>query len=213
VKPLILFMVLLSPCVFAQELVFVFLHHRTDAAELPKEQLDKIMAGHMANIRRLAKEGKLLVAGPFESGGGIFIFNSSSVNEVSQWLKTDPGVQANRWNLEVLPYHWVVGKPRLVNDPFEMTDYNFIRFVPSVVKFNINDVPALFKKHDGYLKELEKTSNIIAEGAFGDVEGGILVIKGDLNKKIIEADPAVYEGLLKIEIKKWFVAKGAFGEP
>src|SRR6478735_2054305 len=70
-KSILLSIIILSnQCVFAQSLVFVFLHHKTDKAELPKEQVDKIMEGHMANIQKMAKEGKLLVAGPFEGGGG-----------------------------------------------------------------------------------------------------------------------------------------------
>jgi uncharacterized protein YciI len=49
------------------ELIFVFLNSRTDKAELPEAEVKKIMDGHMANINRLAKEGKLLSAGPFGS--------------------------------------------------------------------------------------------------------------------------------------------------
>ncbi len=212
-KSIILSIIILSSqCAFAQELVFVFLHHKADKVELPKEQVDKIMDGHMANIRKMANDGRLLVAGPFEGGGGIFIFNSRSVAEVTQWLDDDPGVKAKRWNVEVQPYRWRVGQPRLVQEPIEMTDYQFVRFVPYIAKFNINDAPELLKKHDDYLKEIQKTGNVVAEGTFGDTEGGILVIKGDLNRTVIESDPAVHEGLLEIEIKKWFVARGAFGE-
>lgn len=209
---LLTIIILSSQCVFAQSLVLVFLHHKADKAELPKEQVDKIMEGHMANIQKMAKEEKLLVAGPFEGGGGIFIFNSQSVDEVTQWLNDDPGVKAKRWNIEVQPYHWRVGKPRLVQESIEMTNYQFIRFTPYIAKFNINEVPELLKKHDDYLKEIQKTGNVVAEGIFGDTEGGILVIKGDLDRTVIESDPAVHEGLLEIEFKKWFVAKGAFGE-
>jgi uncharacterized protein YciI len=212
-KSILLAAIILSVrCAFAQELVFVFLHHKVDKVELPKEQVDKIMEGHMANIRKMAKEERLLVAGPFEGGGGIFIFNSHSVTEVTQWLNDDPGVKAQRWNVEVQLYYWHVGQPRLVNEPIEMITYQFVRFMPYIAKFNINDVPELLKKHDDYLKEIKKTGNVVAEGNFGDTEGGILIVKGVLNKTVIESDPAVHEGLLEIEIKKWFVARGSFGE-
>ncbi len=212
VKLLFLCLLLSTRCALAQGLVLVFLHHRADKAEVPKAQLDKIMDGHQANIRKMANEGKLLVAGPFEGGGGIFIFNSASVDEVGQWLETDPGVRAERWKIEIQPYHGHVGRPRLVKEPLEMINYNFVRFIPYIAKFNINDVPELLKKHDDYLKEIGRTGNVVAEGTFGDTEGGILVIKGNLDASVIEADPAVREGLLEIEIKKWYVAKGAFSE-
>ena len=88
----------------APSFIFVFLHARPDNPELPKAELDQLMQGHLANIERLASEGKLLVAGPFEGGGGIFIFNSTSTGEVTAWLSTDPGVQARRWRIELFPY-------------------------------------------------------------------------------------------------------------
>lgn len=110
------------------------------------------------------------------------------------------------------PYQWRIGQPRLAKEPIEMTNYNLIRFVPYVAKFNINDVSELLRKHDDYLKEIQRTGNVIAEGIFGDSEGGILIIKGELNRSEIESDPAVHKGLLEIEIKKLYVARGAFGE-
>ena len=80
----------------AQPFVFVFLHKKVSPVELPKDQLDKLMDGHMANIKRLASENKLVAAGPFEGGGGIFIFRSSSKKQVQEWLETDPAVQYPR---------------------------------------------------------------------------------------------------------------------
>ncbi|HEY5823271.1 MAG TPA: YciI family protein [Cyclobacteriaceae bacterium] len=103
----------------AQSLTFVFLNKKADAAQLPKEQNDKIMEGHMANINRLAKEGKLIAAGPFDGGGGIFIFKSNSIEDVKNWLSTDPGVQANRWNTEILPYQPRYGSACTVSEPYE----------------------------------------------------------------------------------------------
>lgn len=195
-----------------QPMTIVFLHHKPDKPELPKEQVDKIMEGHFANIKKLASEGKLLVAGPFEGGGGIFVFNSKSVDEVNDWLKNDPGVVNKRWNVEILPYRPRLGTPRLVKEPYQMINYNFIRFTAYVSKFNAYDVPEILKKHDDYMDEIKRSGNVIAEGIFNDTDGGILIIKGDLDKKVIESDPAVVEGLLAIDIKKWYVAKGAFGE-
>ena len=209
---IVLYLLVVRGAVSAQPMTIVFLHHKADKPDLPKEQIDKIMEGHFANIKRLASEGKLLVAGPFEGGGGIFVFNSKSTEEVNEWLKNDPGVINKRWNVEILPYRPRVGMPRLVKEPYQMVSYNFVRFTSYVAKFNAYDVPEILKKHDDYLGEIKKSGNVVAEGIFNDTDGGILIIKGDLDKKVIESDPAVSEGLLSIDIKKWFVAKGAFGE-
>ena len=68
---------------------------------------NKIQQGHMANILRLAKEEKLIVAGPFlddASWRGIFIFNAKSKAEVEEWLKTDPAISSGRLNYEIHPW-------------------------------------------------------------------------------------------------------------
>lgn len=208
----LLFFVPLLSSAQTPELIFVFLNKRTDKAELPEAEVKKIMEGHMANIDRLAKEGKLISAGPFDGGGGIFIFRSKSIEQVKEWLQTDPGVQANRWRVEVLPYYPHVGGACAVSEPYEMTSYQFVRYIPNIAKFNIQDAPRIFKKHDDYLKEIIKTGNVITEATFGDDEGGILIMKGDLDKAVIETDPAVREGLLQIEIQKLWIAKGGLCE-
>lgn len=194
------------------EHIFVFLNKKTDKAELPEAELKKIMDGHMANINRLAKEGKLTAAGPFDGGGGIFIFKSNSIDQVREWLMTDPGVQANRWNVEMLPYYPRVGSVCSVNEPYQMVTYQFIRYTPSVTKDNINQQPDLFKKHNDYLKQLRSHAVVITEADFGVSEGGILVVNGELTNEVIQNDPAVQQGLLTAEVKKLWIAKGAFCE-
>lgn len=197
---------------FAQSHVFVFLNKHADRTELPKEEVDKIMDGHMANISRLAKEGKLLAAGPFDGGGGIFIFNSKSAAEVEGWLQTDPGVKAQRWRVEVLPFYIREGKIGLVSEPYQMVNYQFIRYTPNIAKSNIKELPEWFRKHDDYINEIKKKSELIADGIFGDTEGGILILKTELPLSNFEPDPAVQQGLLHIDVKKLYIAKGAFGE-
>jgi len=194
------------------EYMFVFLNNKPDKAKLADEEVKKIMDGHMANISRLAKEGKLISAGPFDGGGGIFIFKSGSVDEVREWLKTDPGVQANRWNIEVLPYYPQHGSVCAAKEPYQMVTYQFVRYVPNVTKDNINQQPDLFKKHHDYLKAQRGSASIITEGIFGTTDGGILVVNGELTNEVIENDPAVRQGLLVAEVKKLWIAKGAFCE-
>lgn len=190
---------------------FVFLNKKTDAAQLSKEQHDKIMEGHMANINRLAAEGKLIAAGPFEGGGGIFILNTTSVEEATQWLSTDPGVKASRWNIEILPYRPRIGSVCAVSEPYEMVTYQFVRFKVNVDK-STTDYHKIFYKHDDHIKELQKAGNIVTEGIFGEFDGGLLVLKGELEREVIESDPAVQQGLLELEIKQLWIAKGAFCE-
>lgn len=67
----------------------------------------KIQAGHMANITRLANEGKIIVAGPFGDNGnwrGIFIFDCKTKEEAEEYVKTDPAVIAGRLTYEIRPW-------------------------------------------------------------------------------------------------------------
>lgn len=70
-----------------------------------KEETQELFKGHMANIGRLAKEGKLVVAGPFMKNDrnyrGIYIFNASSIEEAKEFVATDPAVQSNLLEAEL----------------------------------------------------------------------------------------------------------------
>ncbi|MCB0487888.1 MAG: hypothetical protein KDC99_05400 [Cyclobacteriaceae bacterium] len=210
-------LILLAFCInwcIAQEaqFTFVFLNTRTDKPELPKEELDQLMQGHLANIRRLVKEGKMIMAGPFDGGGGIFIMNSNSVDSVKNWLKTDPGIQAERWRLEYFPYIPRVGSACTAKEDAEMVQYQFIRYTSNITKFNVQKAGETFKKHDDYLKQIIKTGNVVAEGIFPNRDGGILVMQGDVDRNLIEADPSMADAVFTIDFKKLWVMKGSFCE-
>lgn len=209
---LILILLLVTLACSAQDFSFVFLNKKSDKQELPPEEVKKIMDGHIANIGRLAKEGKLIVAGPFDGGGGIFILNTTSIDTATKWLSTDPGIKANRWNIEILPYQPRTGGVCAVGENYEMTNYHFIRFTAQVTKSTTGNYPDILRRHEAYIKEkFSTTGNVITEGIFGN-DGGILILKGDLEKEIFDADPGVQEALLQVDIKKLWVAKGSFCE-
>jgi len=53
-----------------------------------------MFAGHMANMDRLSKEGKLALAGPFGDDAGdwrgLFVFAVDSIDEAKALVATDP---------------------------------------------------------------------------------------------------------------------------
>jgi uncharacterized protein YciI len=196
----------------APEYILVFLNKKAPSDQTPKEVVDKLMEGHMANIDRLAKEGKLVAAGPFEGGGGIFIFRSARTGEVKEWIQTDPAVKANRWDVEVLPYFPRQGSVCNAPEPYEMVTYTFIRYVPDITKFNIAYAPDSMRSHDLYLEKLAGTGHVVTEATFGPSDGGILVMRGDVGDSLTEEDPAVADGVLTAEVKKLWIARGAFCE-
>ena len=63
------------------------------------EATKAIQAGHMANIERLWKEKKLIVAGPGGDDGdmrGVFVFDTDSLDEAKALTASDPAVKAGR---------------------------------------------------------------------------------------------------------------------
>ena len=81
--------------------------------EGPKRDQDSVEAAriqraHLDNIRRLAQEGKLVVAGPFMDDHevkGIYIFAVESLEEAEQLTNSDPAVQAGRLVMELHPWY------------------------------------------------------------------------------------------------------------
>jgi uncharacterized protein YciI len=74
---------------------------------------EKIQAGHMANINRLAKEGKLIMAGPMGIDGdlrGIFIMDCKDSAEVAAFVNTDTAVITGRLKMDYYPWWAAKGK-------------------------------------------------------------------------------------------------------
>ena len=84
---------------------YVFVILKTGKVKIEdKEESKEIFAGHFANMARLMKEGKLVLAGPFVDGEpkrGIYIFNVTTIKEAEELVKTDPAVKAGVLNYEL----------------------------------------------------------------------------------------------------------------
>ena len=67
----------------------------------------EIQKAHLENIGRLAKAGKIVVAGPFGDDGnwrGIFIFDAATKEEVEQLLQSDRAISSGRLAYEIHPW-------------------------------------------------------------------------------------------------------------
>lgn len=76
---------------------------------LSAEELERIQEGHLANIRKMADAGALVIAGPVENGDdlrGILIFRDLNVQRIRDLVAEDPAVQAGRLQLKL--YRWMV---------------------------------------------------------------------------------------------------------
>lgn len=63
---------------------------------------------HMAHLNKLAEDGKLVVAGPFEGGGdhrGLLIFDVETVEDALKLEGEDPSVKSGRLKMDAF-YWW-----------------------------------------------------------------------------------------------------------
>jgi uncharacterized protein YciI len=83
------------------------------------EEKSEFFKGHMANIGRLAKEGKLVVAGPFSKNDrnyrGIYIFNVTTIEEAKALVATDPAIQSNLLEAELTPWYGTAALQETLN--------------------------------------------------------------------------------------------------
>jgi uncharacterized protein len=74
-----------------------------------KEETNRLFRGHMENMQRLVKEGKLIVAGPLGKNDktyrGIFILDVPTVEEAGDLVQTDPAVKAKLLDVELFPWY------------------------------------------------------------------------------------------------------------
>ncbi len=73
-----------------------------------KEKAAELQKAHMENIGRLAKEGKLAIAGPFLDDGelrGIYIFNVETVAEAKKLTESDPAIKSGSLVMELHPWY------------------------------------------------------------------------------------------------------------
>ena len=89
--------------------VLVILKTGPRDAEYKGKVREDMFAGHMANIGRLADEGKLAVAGPFGKNDkqyrGIFIFAVKTIEEAQKLVESDPVVKGGMMIADMTPWY------------------------------------------------------------------------------------------------------------
>lgn len=83
--------------------VFAFLKRGPNPSKDSIEAI-RLQSAHMANINRLADEGKLVLAGPFygnDSLRGIYLFDTKSLDSAKAWTETDPAIQQGSLEMEL----------------------------------------------------------------------------------------------------------------
>jgi uncharacterized protein len=86
----------------------VFLSRGPNAKTIDSVTSKKLFEGHMDNIKKLAAEGKLVIAGPFGDKGdlrGIFIMDVPTKEEAERLCLEDPAVKAGALQIEIKPWY------------------------------------------------------------------------------------------------------------
>ena len=89
---------------------YVLVILKTGPTRVPDGEARKAMfAGHFANMERLSKAGKLVLAGPFEKDAagwrGLFVFAVDNVEEATRLVATDPVIVNGEMVAEYHPWY------------------------------------------------------------------------------------------------------------
>jgi uncharacterized protein YciI len=190
----------------SNDFVWVFLNTNPNRPTIPKAEAESLQAGHMANIGRLAKEGELLVAGPFYTGGGIFVFRPTTVDSVKLWVSTDPAVKAGRFALDFYPYRPMVGSICAPGEKYTMTTYHSVRFTGREGG-TVDGSKVLAEVIAG----VTTTDTLLAAGSFG-TSGGFAVFQNAVDSTRFAGLASVRNGAFSAAVKKLYIARGSFCE-
>jgi uncharacterized protein YciI len=204
----------------------VLLNRPANAPQLSKEAGDKLQEEHLANIRKMFDEHKLVIAGPFLDDTtlrGIFVLRAESTAQAQEWADSDPAVKAGRLAPEV---HgpWLI-EPGAIHSPAEppgMEQYTLV-LMKRGNKWNPNapEFMDVMKQHHAFVKLMTDEGNLAVAGPFPFAEQGelrgvaIFRVGAEQTTKLTQDDPIVKAGLLKPEIHPWATDKGVLpaGQP
>lgn len=205
---------------------FVLLNRPANAPQLTKEAGEKLQEEHMANIRKMAAEHKLVIAGPFLDDTtlrGIFVLQAESAGQAQAWADSDPAVKAGRLAAEV---HgpWDID-PNAIHSPAEPPAFEQYALVllKSGDKWSPNapEFMDVMKQHHVYVKRITEQGKLAIAGPFplddqGELRGvAIFQVGTEQTGELMKDDPIVKAGLLKPEIYPWGTGKGVLapGQP
>jgi uncharacterized protein YciI len=202
----------------------VFLRPHPERKELSKEESDRIQQAHMANIGKMAKDGLLVAAGPFgdkvRTISGIFVFKVDSLESAQRIAGQDPTVIEHRNTVDA---HAWAGPAGIGDEYFRLhkrdpkTPENmqtrplFIYYHGPSWDAKATERDALLTAHSGYIDRLRDQGKLAAGGRIArpDEMLALVVFKPTPDedaRRLIEDDPAVKAGVLRVEQHSWWCA-------
>jgi uncharacterized protein YciI len=98
-------------------------------AEIKGDERTEIFKGHMANITRLANEGKIALAGPFGKNDrqyrGIFIYAVDNIADAEKLAATDPVISSGMMVAELTLWYGSAGLMKVTEISEKITEKGF----------------------------------------------------------------------------------------
>ncbi len=205
----LLLLLLFAVAAAAADYPFALLLRGSSAPAIDKEQAQKLQAGHMANISRMAELGRLIAAGPMADSAdlrGIFVFQPGPRADAEKLAGDDPAIQAGRLRLEWMTWHTRPGIGVSLNAAFRQDPKTKMTMKVHYL--------ALLKKGEswgtGTGVRFEDGKYLAAGAATGHPEiAAILVLNAaslEEAKATVQAEPLVQAGRLIANVRPWYAA-------
>ena len=203
----------------------VFLRPDPERKPISKEESDRLQSAHMANILKMADDGLLASAGPFENDpppiSGVFVMKVNSLEEAQRRAGDDPMIREHRMIFDAHAWRAPAG----IGDEY----FRLHKEHPETPE-NMGVYPLFILNHGPVWKTMEPKDRVVALAnhilfvnklrqagnlsAAGDVERdpemvGIVVfhrIPLEEARRAMDDDPAVKSGLLAVEAHRWWSA-------
>ena len=188
-------------------------------------RLDSLRAGHMANIRKMFADHRLVCAGPFLDEGdlqGIYLFDADSVAQVTPWLAGDPFLATGHMVCELHPWYGPAGisegyRKAAIADPTladSLQRYTFTLLVrgPNWTSGDASERDMISRQLAGIGRKAQ-AGQIVLAGPLEDdgVVRGIAVFATSDTAEVrrwSETAPAIVSGRLRFEMHPWMTARG-----
>lgn len=188
--------------------------------KLAPEVQARMQKEHVERFEAMWNKGLILAVGPLEKAGdrrGIVVFNVKTTQEAMDLMADDPFVKSGHMVFETKP--WYCEKTAIHKAPkFMDMEAVWLGYLvrpenaPSVSK---EEGAKIQEGHMANINKMAASGDLAIAGPMGSdgaLRGLFVFINKDEAKvkELVAQDPAIKAGRLKLELVKWYLAKGTF---